>query len=132
MSEFNTNETKTTTAAEENAQSEVISSENIDTTEEKTPGIYVHKLRTPFSWEGVTYTGFTLDFNKLTGADLSAVEQEMNSEGKFASSPEFSASYALKLAARAAGVHSIVMTRLPLYEANIIRRETKNFLLNGD
>lgn len=124
-----TTENATITAAEEVNE---INSENIETTEAKTPGVYVHKLKSPFTWEGTTYSEFTIDFNKLSGADLGAVEQEIAAEGRFAVSPEFSSVYALKLAARAAGVHSSVMQRLPLYDANAIRREVKAFLVNGD
>ncbi|MBP0983094.1 MAG: phage tail assembly protein [Oscillospiraceae bacterium] len=100
--------------------------------EVKVEGVYVHKLKKPFTWEGVTYTEFTLDLDGLKGSDLEAVEDEMDMEKKFAMIPEYSISYIMKLAARAAKVHSSVMENLPIRDANIIKNITKNFLLRKE
>ena len=95
-------------------------------------GVYIHKFKKPFTWEGVTYDALTFNFEGLKGSDLEAVEEEMSAAGQYAISPEYSVIYILRLAARAAGVHSSVIENLPLHDANVIRGKTKTFLLRGE
>ncbi len=100
--------------------------------QEETEGIYVHKLNKPFTWEGETYTELTFNFDGLKGSDLEAAESEMNMEGKYAPVPEYSIAYVMKIAARAAHVHSSVIENLPIKDANVIKNKTKSFLLGKE
>ncbi len=120
------NITITTEVAENKEECTTDNIQNVHT------GVYVHKLKKPFEYEGEKYEELTFDFNKLTGRDLEDIETELSAQGHFVTSPEFSSRYAYKLAAKAAGIHSNVIESLPLFEANAIRRAAKNFLLYGD
>lgn len=94
-------------------------------------GAYVHKLKKPFSYEDKCFEEFTLNWGLLTGADMADVEREMSDEGEFALSPEYSTSYLLRLAAKAADVNYEIMKHLPLDEAVIIRNKARDFLRRG-
>ena len=100
--------------------------------QEAESGVYAHKLKKPFEWEGETYTELRFDYASLRGSDLAEVEDEMSAENKYAIIPEYSIAYVLKLAARAAGVHSSVIETLPLADANIIRKKTRSFFMHGE
>lgn len=113
---------------------EMTEKELIENETEKTESdsVYVHRFKKPFVWEGETYSEITFDFGSLKGTDLAEVEEEMNSEGKYAPVPEYSISFVFKLAARAAGVHSSVIENLPLADANIVRKKARSFFMHGE
>ncbi|MBE6901398.1 MAG: phage tail assembly protein [Ruminococcaceae bacterium] len=92
-------------------------------------GVYIHKLKKPFTWEGTTYEELTFDFDSLTGKDMELVELEMSREHFIAYAPDSSSTYMFRLAARAAKVHYSVIENLPLVEANTIRLKMKYFFL---
>lgn len=62
---------------------------------------YTHKFKTPFTYEGQTYTELTFDFSTLTGQDSQAVENEMLARGRTMAVPEFDGGYLCGMAARA-------------------------------
>lgn len=113
---------------------EMTKKELIDNENEKveSDSVYVHRFKKPFVWEGETYNEITFDFGSLKGTDLAEVEDEMNSEGKYAPVPEYSITFVFKLAARAAGVHSSVIENLPLADANIVRKKARSFFMHGE
>lgn len=94
-------------------------------------GAYVHKLKKPFPYEDHNFEKFTFNWDTLSGADMVDVEREMSDDGEFAISPEYSTSYLLRLAAKAANVSYEVIKRLPIDEAGIIRNKTRDFLRCG-
>lgn len=124
----------TTDEAKNDVEVKTEDSVDVDTknAENTDPGVYVHKLKKPFQWEGVTYEEITFNFNGLTGMDLENVETELAAQGHFVANPEFNTRYAYKIAAKAAGIHCSVIEHLPIYDANTIRRAVKDFLLYGD
>lgn len=87
-------------------------------------------LSKPFEWEGKTYTKLKLDFEKLVGMDMIAIESEMATHGEYALSPEISTSYLSKLAARAAGVGADVIEHMPIRDFGKVKNKARDFLLS--
>lgn len=94
---------------------------------EKNNGFVVITLPKPFEYCGKKYKEFTFDFDSLQGADMEAVEAEMMAMGDVYTL-ETSSSYLTKLAARAAGVGSDMITALPLKYYEKIKIAARNFL----
>ena len=100
-------------------------------TDSDTPqGAYVHKFQKPYTYEDKTYTELVFDFEKLIGDDLVAIENEMAAVGEFALSPEISTSFLYRLAARAAGVGSVVISSLPIRDFGKIKNKSRDFLVS--
>lgn len=93
-------------------------------------GTYTHVLSKPFEYCGITHKKFVFDFEKLTGDDMVAIENEMAAVGEYALSPEISTSFLARMAARAAGVGSDVILKLPLKEFGKIKNESRSFLIS--
>lgn len=94
-------------------------------------GVYIHKFKKPFTYEGITYDTLTFNFERLTGYDMVAVENEMISRNEFSVSPETSSNYQSKLAARAAKIGSDVLDAMPLADFHKITNEMRAFLLSS-
>ena len=134
------NVNKTTEIVEENATTENATTENTlevakenttaNVTESGTTGMFKHTLSRPFDYCGVTYTSFEFDFEKLIGEDMAAIETEMAAIGEFVLSPEISTSFLARMAARAAGVGSDVILKLPIRDFAKIKNESRNFLVS--
>ena len=90
----------------------------------------IYNLSKPFEWEGKTYTKLNLDFERLTGVDMIAIENEMAAVGEYALSPEISTSYLSKLAARAAGVGNDVIEHMPIRDFAKVKNRSRSFLLS--
>lgn len=117
----------------ENAQekTEETKAEIAVVTDSDTPqGAYVHKFQKPYTYEDKTYTELVFDFEKLIGDDLVAIENEMAAVGEFALSPEISTSFLYRLAARAAGVGSDVISSLPIRDFGKIKNKSRDFLVS--
>ena len=100
-------------------------------TDSDTPeGAYVHEFTKPYTFEDKTYTKLVFDFEKLIGDDLVAIENEMAAVGEFALSPEISTSFLYRLAARAAGVGSDVISSLPIRDFGKIKNKSRDFLVS--
>ena len=100
-------------------------------TDSDTPqGAYVHKFQKPYTYEDKTYTELVFDFEKLIGDDLVAIENEMAAVGEFALSPEISTSFLYRLAARAAGVGSDVISSLPIRDFGKIKNKSRDFFVS--
>lgn len=100
-------------------------------TDSDTPqGAYVHKFQKPYTYEDKTYTELVFDFEKLIGDDLVAIENEMAAVGEFALSPEISTSFLYRLAARAAGVGSDVISSMPIRDFGKIKNKSRDFLVS--
>ncbi len=91
-------------------------------------GAYVFTLIKHFTYEDRTYGRFIFDFEKLTGNDLIDIENEMAAMGEAVLVPETSTSFLSRIAARAAGVGSDVITALPVGEFLRVKNIAQNFL----
>lgn len=91
-------------------------------------GVYSHEFKKPFEYEGQKYKTITFNFERLTGADFIAVENEMTSNSEFAIDPTMSRSYLSKLASRACGVASDVIEAMPARDFKKITDAVRNFL----
>lgn len=96
----------------------------------KAKGTYTHTFRRPVAFEGKTYKALTFYWDKLTGADMISIENEMQDMNEYALSPEMSASFLAKMAAKAAGVGSDFIEALPVPDFTKIRNEARSFLLS--
>lgn len=95
---------------------------------------YTHKFPTPFHFESKSYTELTFDWNKLTGVDGLAIENEMQALGKPVIVPTFSGEYLVRMAARACTekIGSDTITAMPLADYNRIRSAARSFLLKSE
>lgn len=89
---------------------------------------YTHTFKKPVTILGQQYKTMTFYFDKLTGEDIEAVEQEMQDMGKYALSPEISSTFQSMLAARAARVGSDEIRRLPVADYMKIKNKARDFL----
>lgn len=89
---------------------------------------YTHTFKKPVTILGQQYKTMTFYFENLTGADIEAVEQEMQDMGKYALSPEISSVFQSMLAARAARVGSDEIRRLPVADYMKIKNKARDFL----
>ena len=89
---------------------------------------YTHTFSKPVEILGKKYKTLTFKFEDLTGADIEAVEQEMQDMGKYALSPEISSIFQSMLAARAARVGSDEIRRLPVADYMKIKNKARDFL----
>lgn len=96
----------------------------------KAKGTYTHTFRRPVKFEDKTYKSLTFYWDRLTGADMISIENEMQDMNEYALSPEMSASFLAKMAAKAAGVGSDFIEALPVPDFTKIRNEARSFLLS--
>lgn len=89
---------------------------------------YTHTFKNPVMILGKQYKTMTFYFDKLTGEDIEAVEQEMQDMNKYALSPEISSAFQCMFAARAARVGSDEIRRLPVSDYMKIKNKTRDFL----
>lgn len=98
------------------------------TEKEKKSLNYTHTFKKPVTILGQQYKTMTFYFEKLTGEDIEAVEQEMQDMNKYALSPEISSTFQCMLAARAAKVGSDEIRRLPVADYMKIKNKARDFL----
>lgn len=124
MEDIKRTENKQETAEETKAEVAVV-------TDSDTPeSAYVHEFTKPYTYEDKTYEKLVFDFEKLIGADLVAIENEMAAVGEYALSPEISTSFLYRLAAKAAGVGSDVIEHLPIRDFGKIKNKSRDFLIS--
>ena len=80
---------------------------------------------------GKKYTSLTFYFDRLTGEDIEAIEDELMDQNKFVLTPETSSSFQCILAAKAAGIASDEIRRLPVHDYMKIKNKARNFLINA-
>lgn len=90
---------------------------------------YTHTFKTPVEIMGKKYTALTFYFENLTGEDIEAVEAELQDQNKYVLSPEISSAFQCILAAKAAGVGSDEIRRLPVADYMKIKNKARDFLL---
>lgn len=100
-------------------------------------GIYVHTFKAPFfcliGTEHRSFDQLTFDFNKLTGRDSLAIENELQSLGKPVIVAEMSGEYLIRMAARACTekISADDLAAAPLADYNKIRSRARSFLLRS-
>ena len=102
-----------------------------ETEEEDSLGTYTHVLNKPFTYEGKTYEELVFEWGKLTGRDSLSIENEVLRLGRPFISPEFSAEYLVRMAAKACTlpIGIDLLEALPLVEFNKIKSKARSFLL---
>lgn len=100
-------------------------------------GTYVHKFKKPFTCligkDQRTFEELTFDFNKLTGRDSLAIENELQSLGKPVIVAEMSGEYLIRMAARACSekISADDLMSVPLADYSKIRARARSFLLRS-
>lgn len=92
---------------------------------------YVHRFKNPVEIMGKKYSSLTFYFGKLCGEDIEAIEDELMDQNKFVLTPETSSSFQCILAAKAAGIASDEIRRLPVHDYMKIKNKARNFLINA-
>lgn len=95
---------------------------------------YVHKFKKPFQYDGKTFEELTFNWEKLTGYDGLAIENELQSLGKPVVIPSLSGDYLVRMAARASmdGIGEDMISAMPIRDYNKIRSEARSFLLKTE
>lgn len=101
------------------------------TVESANVGVYVHKFKKPFEYEGNKYTSITFRFDELKGKDMIAIENEMTAQNEIVFAPEISASFLCRMAAKAGGIGSDVIEAMPIGDFSKIKNAARNFLLSA-
>lgn len=92
------------------------------------------KLQSPVTYNEKVYTELTFDFDRLTGLDGLAIEEEMNQLGKPLIVPTMSGEYLIRLAAKACTekIGSDIFHQLSLKDFNRARSAARSFLLQSE
>jgi hypothetical protein len=93
---------------------------------------YVHYFRKPFEWEGREHTKLEFDFEKLTGGDALAIENELAMKGIQVITPTFSSPFLIRMASRACGLGVDAFEAMTIRDYNQIRSKARNFLLSSE
>ena len=99
--------------------------------EKKTSLNYTHTFKVPVEINGQKQKTLTFYFEKLTGEDVEAIEEELQDQNKYVLTPEVSSAFQTMLAARAAGVGADEIRRLPLGEYMKIKNQARSFLIES-
>lgn len=99
--------------------------------EKKTSLNYTHTFKAPVEINGQKQKVLTFYFEKLTGEDVEAIEEELQDQNKYVLTPEVSSVFQTMLAARAAGVGADEIRRLPLGEYMKIKNQARSFLIES-
>lgn len=99
--------------------------------EKKTSLNYTHNFKAPVEINGEKHKTLTFYFEKLTGEDVEAIEEELQDQNKYVLTPEVSSAFQTMLAARAAGVGADEIRRLPLGEYMKIKNQARSFLIES-
>lgn len=100
-------------------------------------GVYTHTFKAPFTCvvgaEQKTFDQLTFGFNKLTGTDSLAIENELQALGKPVIVAEMSGEYLIRMAARACSerIGADELASMPLGDYNKIRSRARSFLLRS-
>ena len=99
--------------------------------EKKSSLNYTHTFKAPVEINGEKHKALTFYFEKLTGEDVEAIEEELQDQNKYVLTPEVSSVFQTMLAARAAGVGADEIRRLPLGEYMKIKNQARSFLIES-
>ena len=101
---------------------------------ETSGSVYVHRFRKPIEYEGTRISELRIDFEKLTGRDGLAIENEMLRAGKPVVAPAFNGEYLIRMAARGSDpkIGADAFEIMSLSDYNKIRNEARSFLLRSE
>lgn len=97
--------------------------------EKKSSVNYTHEFAEPREIMGIKYKTLTFYFERLTGADMEAIEEELSANNQYVLAPEVSSVFQAMLAARAAGIASDEIRRLPIRDYMKIKNKARDFLV---
>lgn len=128
----NINENESAAMAEEMQQAQKTGTVDFSTKKEEKEksGNYTHTFKEPIEIEGQKYTALTFYFDRLTGEDIEAIEEELQDQNKYVLSPEISSSFQSMLAARAAKIPADAIRRMKVKDYMAIKNKARNFLIN--
>lgn len=126
----NTEATETTIAKEKTSNQENTQAENKKAAEGEN-GVYVHKFKKQFEYEGKKFDTLNFYFDKLTGRDMLSIEAEMQSQNEYALAPEISRGFQYRMAARAANVGADVIENMPLPDFSKVTNACRDFLISA-
>ncbi len=113
-----------------NNQVEITQIETYKENKQAAEGAYVHTFKKPFEFEGKKYETLTFYWNKLTGRDMIAIENEMQTMNEYALAPEISAGFLCRMAARAGGIGSDALESMPIGDFSKIKNAARDFLIS--
>lgn len=93
-------------------------------------GNYTHNFKKPVEIEGQEYSSITFYFERLTGEDIEAIEEELQDQNKYVLTPEISSAFQSILAAKAAKIPADAIRRLPVRDYMAIKNKARNFLIS--
>lgn len=97
----------------------------------KVKGKEVFELSQALDIDGTKYTTITLDFESLTGNDMTSAELEVRMSGfEINTAHELCKPYLLSIAAKAAKINVEYFKNLPIKDASKISLLAQGFLLN--
>ena len=99
--------------------------------EKKTSLNYTHTFKAPVEINGEKHKALTFYFEKLTGEDVEAIEEELQDKNKYVLTPEVSSVFQTMLAARAAGVGADEIRRLKIKDYMKIKNQARSFLIES-
>lgn len=96
--------------------------------------MFEHKLKKPVEYNGETIEKLEFDFDKLTGADCMAIEDELQAIGKPAVIPAFSSPFLVRMATKACTIDigSDIFDYMGISDFNIIKSQARSFLLGTE
>ena len=99
--------------------------------EKKTSANYTHKFSEPVEIGGKKFAELTFYFDRLSGEDVEAIEEELQDQNKYVLTPEVSSVFQTMLAARAAGVGADEIRRLKIKDYMKIKNQARSFLIES-
>lgn len=92
-----------------------------------------HKLKSTYTYDGVDYTEFDLNFDAMTGKDVISAELQYRAAGhdETVFVKETNKAYLAYIVASAAKVMPDVIINLPAKEFTSVTNKARNFLLLG-
>ncbi len=89
------------------------------------------EFKNPVKYDGKEYSKLSFDFEKLTGRDGLAIEEELQMMNKAVIVPALSGEYLVRMAARACTekVGADIFDYMPIKDYNRIRSAARSFLL---
>lgn len=99
--------------------------------DETSTGVYVHKFKKPFTYEGKTYEELTFDFEGMTGRDAAAIENELRAKGHTVLVAAFDGEYLVRMCAKACTekIGFDTIEAMSIRDYNKIRNAARGFLL---
>ncbi|MGN1118310.1 MAG: hypothetical protein ACI4RU_06830 [Acutalibacteraceae bacterium] len=92
------------------------------------------KLRKPVEYNGETIDELSFDFDKLTGADAIAIEDELQALGKSAPIPAYSSPYLIRMAVLACdkAIGDDLFNLVAIADFNKVKNTARSFLLGTE